>query len=91
MSIFGGSKPKVTKREFRETRGSLRGAGFTSEQIRKVENIFHGSMDESSTQEKGIDSKEIEKGIEYIKKNKSSLGFSDNRIKKLEEQLRRRL
>ena len=90
MSLFGGSDPKVTKREFRETKESLRGGKFTSDQIKKVEHIFQGSMNER-LRHKGIDSDEMKRGIEYIRKNKSNLGFSEDKIKKLEEQLKRRL
>lgn len=91
MSLFGGSKPRVDKREYRETKESLRRSGFTNEQMHDIDNLMQGSMNEKLDSQKGIDASEIKKTIDYMRKNKSKHSVSDSKLNELEKALKKRL
>ena len=91
MSFFGSTKKKVSKLEFKQVRTILHHKGFSGREIDQVEMIFRADLNESSQYEQGIDAKEIEKGVKWMKKNKSSHGLSSNRIDTIESALKSKL
>lgn len=92
--LFGGSsKPRVTELEFKKVKSTLRGKGFSDNEIRKVEVLFSGDMYEqvSDSHPKGIENGEIKARIKWMRENKSKHGLSDSRIDDIEEALESRL
>jgi hypothetical protein len=86
MGLFGDYKPKISKNEFSEVRSTLR-ESMSKGDVDKVEYILRGSLDERQSTEKGIDKKELEKAMTYIKSKQSQLGFSNDKIEKIEKTL----
>lgn len=91
MSIFGSIKKKVTNEEFKKVRTILYSKGFTSKELDEVEKIFHGDLNEPSEDERGIDDEEIERGVEWMRKNKNNHFISDRKIEILESVLKSKL
>jgi len=89
MGLFS-SKPKVSEREFSKTRQILSAQGFSKRERDKLKQIFRGDMYEKGAQA-GIDKDELARGIDWMRKNRSAHGFSDEKIKKLEEHLKKQL
>ncbi|MCK5059890.1 MAG: hypothetical protein KAR00_01950 [Candidatus Pacebacteria bacterium] len=88
--MFGGNKPKVTKREFDESVQSMYSRGLHHDKIQKVKDVLHGSLSESGV-ENGIDAKEIDSAVEYMEKNKGHLSLTDKDIGIVSESLKKRL
>ena len=91
MSIFGSSKKRISKNEWDEIQNRLYSRGFSKRERDEAEKIFHGSLDESQETERGIDAEELVKALEYMRKNKSAHGLSDEKINILEEELKNKL
>lgn len=92
--LFGGSsKPRVTSKEYKKAKSELYMEGFNKRERAKVDEIFAPdfNMPGTSTHPKGLEKTEIEARIKWLKENKSKHGFSDNRIKKIEDSLINRL
>jgi len=85
-----GYKPRISDGDFKRSRQSLHGKGISSKKLDKIETIFRGDMDEPGDQ-KGIDRKELAKGIEWMKENKSQHGLSDEQISTVEEEFKGRI
>ncbi len=89
LDLFGSSKKSVSDNEFSDVRSRLYGKGFSDTQINDVKKIFRGDMAEST--ESGIDTAEIKKGIEWMKKNMGSHSLSAEKIGILEKELNEEL
>ncbi len=83
MGLFwSSSKPSVSKTEFRErVMTHLSARGWSEYDREKVKMVFAGDLNEPGHQS-GIDKKEIELGIETLRKNTD---ISDERLKDLKE------
>ena len=92
MGLFGGStKKKVSKLEFKQVRTLLHHKGFSSREIDEVETVFRADLNESTEYERGIDADEIERGVKWLKENKTKHILSDGRINDVEEALKSKL
>ncbi|MFA9262000.1 MAG: hypothetical protein ACEQSB_01390 [Undibacterium sp.] len=81
---------RVTKMEFRESVvPRLRDRGLSDDDIHYVRSVLDGSLNETGMQE-GITENEIEQLVETMKENAPDY-FSDENLKKVEEELRRKL
>lgn len=88
--LDGGSGKRVTKEEFREAViPHLRDRGLSENDIRYVRAVIDGSLNEEGSQY-GISEKEIGQLIENLKRNAPDF-FSDENLKRVEEELRRKL
>ena len=81
----------VSKREFKEARRHLYNEGFADHEVDEVEKIFMGDMHESSNAHRGIDPNELDRGVAWMRENKSKHNLSDNRINQIEETLKDKL
>jgi hypothetical protein len=91
MGLFGSTKKKVSKLEFKQVRTLLHHKGFSSREIDEVEMIFRADLNEPSQYEQGIDANEIDRGIKWMKSNKRSHFLSEGKIEILEDVLRGKL
>jgi hypothetical protein len=89
MGLFD-YKPHISKRDFKQIKIKLRKKGFSKREIDKVEQIFRGDIEESGPQI-GIDRGELEKGINWMRRNKASHGIPERKINILEEELKRKI
>lgn len=81
---------RVTKEEFRESViPRLRNRGLTNDDIDYVRTAIDGALNESGMQS-GVTEEEIEQLIETMKENAPDY-FSEENLKKVEEELRRKL
>ncbi|PIR70084.1 MAG: hypothetical protein COU46_03370 [Candidatus Niyogibacteria bacterium CG10_big_fil_rev_8_21_14_0_10_42_19] len=90
MGIFFKDKPKVNREEFKKVRQHLRYEGFHDNDIKDIEKIYHGDIEEGGP-DHGIDKKELDRGIKWLKEHKSKHSLSENQIKILEEELKKKL
>ncbi len=90
MGIFGNYKSHISKEQFRIARLNLKKRGLSRLEIDKVEQIFRGDMEESGDQI-GIDLKELERGIDWMRKNTASHKISQKAIDIIEEELKKRI
>lgn len=92
MGIFWNTtKPHVSQKEFQKTLSELYSKGFTHSEIDKIKEIFLGNFNQSNSEDKGIDKKELEKMIAWLREHKSVHGISDNHINILETELLERI
>ncbi len=91
MLFFGSTKKKVSKLEFKQVRTLLHHKGFSSREIDEVETVFRADLNEPSQYQSGIDANEIERGVRWLRENKSKHILSDNRIDDIEEALKSKL
>lgn len=89
--LFGNSsKNKVTKEEFRESViPRLRDRGLSEDDIRYVRAVIDAALNEDGD-DIGVTEKEIDRLIENLKENAPD-HFSDENLKKTEDELRRKL
>ncbi len=89
--LFGGDDSrKVTREEFRESViPRLRDRGLSEDDIRYVRAVLDGDLNEDGMQ-RGISDKEIDRLVENLKMNAPD-HFSDENLKRVEEELRRKL
>ena len=81
---------RVTKEEFRESViPRLRDRGLSEDDIRYVRAVLDAALNEDGMQS-GITSEEIEQLVENLNDNAPD-HFSDENLKKVEEELRRKL
>ena len=89
--LFGSSKPRVGKEEFSRVLSNLSAKGFTQREREDLQKIFRADMYETSELEQGIDTKEIEAAITWMRTNPSKHTFSTEQISLLEQELRNKL
>ncbi len=81
---------RVTKEEFRESViPRLRDRGLSEDDIRYVRAVLDAALNEDGMQS-GITDEEIEQLVENLNRNAPDY-FSDENLKKVEEELRRKL
>lgn len=87
----GGSNKKVTKEEFRESViPRLRDRGLSDDDIRYVRAVLDAALNESGSDDRGITEDEIEQLVENLRANAPD-HLSDENLKRIEEELRRKL
>ncbi|MFA5934839.1 MAG: hypothetical protein WC827_03080 [Candidatus Paceibacterota bacterium] len=89
MGFFSDSKPKITESEFKKIRAHLYNKDFTSDQLDKIEGIFRGDLYEDRDSDKGIDEKELERAIAWMRDNMSTHNISEQKIATLEEEMKK--
>lgn len=89
MGFFSDSKQKISETEFKKIRAHLYNTGFSSEQLDKIEGIFHGDMYEDKDSDKGIDEKELERAITWMRENMTVHDISEQKINTLEEEMKK--
>ncbi len=89
--LFGnGNSKRVTKQEFRESViPRLRDRGLSEDDVRYVRAVLDAALNEDGMQ-RGITDDEIKQLIENLRENAPS-HFSDENLKKVEEELLRKL
>jgi hypothetical protein len=88
--LFGDSEKRVTREEFKESViPRLHDRGLSEDDIHYVRAVLDGDLNEEGAQS-GISAKEIDRLIENLKANAPG-HFSDENLKKVEEELRRKL
>jgi len=85
MGFFTSSK-RISREEFKRALWKLRERGFSDTERDEVENVFRGDIHESGDSA-GISSRELKKGIQYLKHHKENHHLSSDEIKRLEETL----
>jgi hypothetical protein len=90
LFFFGSSKKNVSIGEFQKVISTLYSRGFSQRERDEVLKIFRGDLYESGS-EVGIDEKELERGLDFMRSNMRSHGLSSGKIDILEEVLRTKL
>jgi len=87
--LFGEKpKPRITKKEWLRIRGNLSAEHhFTLKELEEIESVFIGVMDEEKEKEKGVDSDELVKGIQYIRQHEKFNHISPQKIDALEKEM----
>lgn len=90
--LFGGSSgKKVTRQEFRESViPRLRDRGLSEDDIRYVRAVLDAALNENDSDDRGISEDEIEQLVENLKRHAPD-HLSDENLKRIEEELRRKL
>ena len=91
MGLFGPSKKTVSQEEFKDLLSLLYSKGFSKYEREEVEKIFRGDLYESSDYERGIDAKEIENAIQWMRKHMSNHNIPSQKVDLLEELLQKKL
>jgi len=91
MGFFDAHKPRITKDEMSEARSVLYSKGFNDRDINEINKIFRGDMHESRDIDAGIDAKELEAGIKWLKDNPSSHKLPASKIAILEQVLKKKI
>lgn len=90
MGFFFSDTPKrVNLEEFKKVRAHLASSGMSHQEIDKVENIFHGDLNEANNNQKGIDAKELDQTIKWMKENRHNHNLSDKDMKLVEETMKK--
>ena len=94
LFIGGGSKPRVTDKEFLKVLADLRSKGMSHQQLNRLREILAGDMqDQNPTRNHphGLEESEINARMKWMRENKHIDGFSDHQINEIEESLKKRL
>lgn len=89
MGFFTSNK-RVTPREIKDVRSSLRAKGFSDADIRNINKMTSGHMGEEGIY-KGMDRKELERMMKDVERHPSWHTFSDEQKKQLKEALEKKL
>lgn len=88
--FFDDRKPSVSSEEFRKyVRNGLASHNFTHKEIEFVEGFFHGDMNEDVSREKGVDAKELERGIVWLRTHPREHSLSSEQINILEIEMKK--
>ncbi len=91
MWPFSDPKPHVTSIEYKRVRGYLYSEGFSRQELADVDMLFLGDMEKDSSYNRGIDAKELEEKIKWLREHPSRHHLEPNKIDKLEEVLRKKI
>jgi len=93
IMFWGSNKPRITPQKFKKVRSDLAAVGFSVAKRDRLEGIFSGDMNGvvTATNPRGIDSKELEIKLEWLRDNKNKHNFTDNEIDKIEECMKKYL
>lgn len=90
MAIF--SKPKVTQREFKKkVRTELYDSGIPARKLNQLEGFLRGDLEGSTIVRRGIDSRELENSVKWLKENPGKHQFSSDQVERIEKSLRKNL
>jgi hypothetical protein len=90
--FFDDPKPRVTKLEWKRVRGILYDTyHYTTKELDAVEEIFRGDMDEEKERDKGIDTDELVKGIQYMRQHMNLHHISLEKIDGLEKEMMKKI
>jgi hypothetical protein len=92
IAFGASSKPRVTGKEYIKAKGELRNKGFNSIQIANVDKFFAPEFNIAATPShpKGLEKKEIDARIKWMREHKSKHSFDDKQIDEIEESLTKR-
>lgn len=90
MGLFGPTPPpRITPEEFKKkVLSQLYVHGFTQRERDEVEKILHADMFEDRTEDIGIDAKELDRQIQWLKSNTGRHLLSAEKIDALDQVLR---
>ena len=87
MGFFGNTRPYISKEEWLKIRNNLYSVhNFSIIELDRAEDIFRGDMDEDDVNY-GIDTKELSKGIQYMKEHTNIHHISLEKITILEAEM----
>ncbi len=89
MWPFHDSKPHVGKLEYKQARGALYSQGFTKLELSEIDMLFTGDFEKSGTPQYGIDAKELDEKIAWLRANPSKHHMEMDKIEKLEATMRK--
>ena len=88
MGIFGKTSQKnISDDDFGNVRNALYAKGFDKDDIRFLEVVFRSDLFEDERLQKGIDKKEIEEALRFLKNHPHHHKFSNTKLSELEEVL----
>jgi hypothetical protein len=87
MSIFGFGKKNVSRREMQQVKTY---ANFSKRDRKNLDIIFRGDLNEEGRQ-KGIDEKELKKGITWMRDNMSKHSLTKKEIDDFERRAHKKL
>ena len=82
---------KISKKEFQRSATNLRAKGLSASDIANMKKIFRGDMDEGTPLTRGINKKELDKGVKWMREHIGQHTLSKSQIDKMEESLRKKL
>jgi hypothetical protein len=89
MGFFGSTPPSVTPDEFKKkVLSQLYVHGFSQRERDEVEKIFHADLFEDRTEDVGIDAKELDRQIKWLKDHIGHHLLSAEKIDALEKVMR---
>ncbi|MEK7636399.1 MAG: hypothetical protein AAB362_01825 [Patescibacteria group bacterium] len=92
MGLFGDSKPHVGSEEYKLVRGHLHSEGFSQQELADVDMIFLGDLEKKSgSYHRGIDEKELQEKIKWLRAHPNSHRLESSKIDKLEESLKKKM
>lgn len=90
--FFDDPKPRVTKEEWKLTKSKLRSTyDFTEKEVGQIEGFFMGDIDEKRDLDKGIDTEELVKTIQWMRKNFNVHHISPKKIDILEIEMMKKI
>ena len=90
--FFDSPRPRVTPYELKLVKGILRSKyNFTEREANQVEEVFRGDIDEQKYLEKGIDTTELVKGIEWMRSHLNVHHISPKKIDILEIEMMKKI
>jgi len=89
--FFQSPKPRVTREEFRRfVRSGLASQGLLKKEIDFIEGMIEGSIDSSIEREKGVDARELDRIVVWLKTNKTHT-LSPAQIDIFEKEMKKRM
>ena len=85
------TKPKVTPEKFKKVRTALSENGFTTKEIDRVEEIFHGEMYEERQKDIGVDEFELKNTIAWMRANMGKHNLSESKIAIVESEMEKKM
>jgi len=84
------ANPNISKNEFSDSRSTLAGKGFSKTERDQLGMVFRGDLAETG-RHSGITKDELNKGVKWLKENKSKHSLSDAKIAEAERILKNKL
>lgn len=91
MGLFGDNRPKVTEREFKKVRTSLRGKGFNRREVERLQTIMDASLKGTTAREKGIDKGELNRAMGALRTRPAAKLFTPAKIDTIGTELKKKL
>lgn len=91
MGLFSFDEKRITRETFdKEVKRKLRAGGMSIDKIGQLNGFILGSLDEEGD-DKGIDRKEADKQLAWMRENKGQHKFTDSDLDKIQEEMDKRL